>query len=677
MVDMKTREHFRDFKSEMDDLISAETAANHDAAVLELFSQTLIENGETEQIEIVQHEDLEGKNRCKFDGICFNEAVSRCDLLVSLCVNEDNMLVAAKDVDKIIQKAGRAFRYAVNNQGGSRFADEALSTVEKIHESLDTFSTGRIIVCTNGMINSWEPCGDNVIDLPDRSFTVSHQVYDLTRYTRLNQKQGSLDDIQIEFAAYTGKNLHCVEEQTQNKDYDTYLAILSGDLIYQLFEDYGPRLYEFNVRSFLQARGQVNKGLKATLKNEPEKFLAYNNGLVITVEDLEFDGEHGLPFIKSVQGLQIVNGAQTTASIHRAKKVDGLDLSEVSVAAKITCIRKKTDKDFIAKISQFANRQNNIQIADLSANHPLHTEIERLAKKNWCPEQKDRWFYERARGSYQMALFEAGTTKRQKDQFKREHPPAKKFQKTDVAKIWHLWHHRPHDVSVGAQKNFNQFMVELNEFGDADWKPDTDYFKKLIGIYILFKATEKIVRPSFQAYRANISAYTVSWISFHAKTKFDYELVWQKQDISESLRGQIKVLTFKIDAALRESGRNLNITEWAKKEACWQELSNLEGDFKWETIPEFGGDEPDFEKTVMDEAQLVSWCGSLTNLQLKELLVFGQVSNRLKDIEIGVLSTLLMNSSNNRYKEPSLKQAKRARAAFEACESKGFQFETT
>ena len=109
MVDMKPREHFRDFKSEMDDLISAETAANHDAAVLELFSQTLIENGETEQIEIVQHEDLEGKNRCKFDGICFNEAVSRCDLLVSLCVNEDNMLVAAKDVDKIIQKAGRAF----------------------------------------------------------------------------------------------------------------------------------------------------------------------------------------------------------------------------------------------------------------------------------------------------------------------------------------------------------------------------------------------------------------------------------------------------------------------------------------------------------------------------------------------------------------------------------------
>ena len=166
-----------------------------------------------------------------------------------------------------------------------------------------------------------------------------------------------------------------------------------------------------------------------------------------------------------------------------------------------------------------------------------------MAEINWCPGEKDRWFFERARGSYQVAQFNAGTTKSQKTKFKLECPPTKKFQKTDVAKIMHLWRHRPHDVSAGAQKNFNQFMVELNEFGDVDWKPNSDYFKKLIGIYILFKATEKIVRPNFQAYRANISAYTVSWISFHAKTEFDYELVWQKQDISEALKAQTKAQT--------------------------------------------------------------------------------------------------------------------------------------
>ena len=112
------------------------------------------------------------------------------------------------------------------------------------------------------------------------------------------------------------------------KEYETYLVILPGELIYQLYEEFGARLFEFNVRSFLQAKGKVNKGLRDTLRNEPERFLAYNNGITATADEIEAGLFMGEMTISRVRGLQIVNGAQTTASIHRAKKADKIDIGK-------------------------------------------------------------------------------------------------------------------------------------------------------------------------------------------------------------------------------------------------------------------------------------------------------------------------------------------------------------
>ena len=94
-------------------------------------------------------------------------------------------------------------------------------------------------------------------------------------------------------------------------------------------------------------RGKVNKGIRDTLINEPDKFLAYNNGIVATASEINIETEYSHPIIKSVRGLQIVNGAQSTASIHRAKKVDGADLSNVSLAAKFTLLKGEIDENFV------------------------------------------------------------------------------------------------------------------------------------------------------------------------------------------------------------------------------------------------------------------------------------------------------------------------------------------
>src|SRR5690606_40392749 len=86
--------------------------------------------------------------------------------------------------------------------------------------------------------------------------------------------------------------------------------------------DLGPRILEANVRSFLgvSSRG-VNKGIRDSLRETPQRFMAYNNGVVIVADDARLarteDGAIGL---LGLQGLQIVNGGQTTASIFFAKK---------------------------------------------------------------------------------------------------------------------------------------------------------------------------------------------------------------------------------------------------------------------------------------------------------------------------------------------------------------------
>ena len=73
---------------------------------------------------------------------------------------------------------------------------------------------------------------------------------------------------------------------------------------------------EFNVRSFLQDKVMVNKGLKHTIVNEPSKFVSYNNGISIIVDDIISFGENDNILTDKFNGIQIINGGQTTASIH-------------------------------------------------------------------------------------------------------------------------------------------------------------------------------------------------------------------------------------------------------------------------------------------------------------------------------------------------------------------------
>ena len=275
-------------------------------------------------------------------------------------------------------------------------------------------------------------------------------VWDHQRLFRAQASGLSCEPITIDIEERLGESLPCLEVPPETTDYRAYLAIVPGTLLHNLYHEFGSRLLELNVRSFLMLRGKVNKGIRKTILEQPERFLAYNNGLCITARSLELaDRRDGGMAIRGITGVQIVNGGQTVATIHRAGHVDRADLSRVFVQAKITVVNEAQIGTLVPLVSRFANSQNKVNEADFSANSKYHVKLQQLSETVWCPAEATRWFYERARGQYQVARAREGTTPMRKKAFDSRTPSKQKFDKVQLAKYVNTWRQLPYVVSRG------------------------------------------------------------------------------------------------------------------------------------------------------------------------------------------------------------------------------------
>src|SRR6202453_770500 len=283
-----------------------------------------------------------------------------------------------------------------------------LSQIEKL----------RLFVVTDGLTTVKERSSETRDGLQ-----TTYHVWDIRRLYRAITSGQQQESIDINFVRQFGAPLQCLVAPSTWTDYAAHLAIIPGPVLAQIYEEYGTRLLERNVRSFLQTRGKVNQGIKNTILNEPERFLAYNNGISATASSVRLvslpDGGFG---IASVKDLQIVNGGQTTASIHYVAKRDKADISHIHVPAKVTVVAEKQLSEIVPLISRYANSQNKVNEADFEANNPFHVQLEKLSRAVWAPavegsQLQTRWFYERARGQYQDALTREGTPARMR-QFK-------------------------------------------------------------------------------------------------------------------------------------------------------------------------------------------------------------------------------------------------------------------
>ena len=401
------------------------------------------------------------------------------------------------------------------------------------------------------------------------------EVMDIERLHRHWSEGKPRDEITMDLTEVCGGALPCVHVRSEGSGYDYALTALPGEALRFIYERYGARLLEANVRSFLNVTGKVNRGIRDTLTNAPERFMAYNNGIVIVADEAEFgsasDGSPGLLWLK---GLQIVNGGQTTASLYfTRKRSPEIDLRLVRVATKIILPRTKdalAENALVADISKYSNSQNSVRSSDLSANKPYQVELERLSTTVYCPDGVGRWFYERAAGSYHVMLMRDGTTPARLRILKNSIPTSRRITKTDFAKFMNAWAEKPHLVSLGAQKNFDKFMEEITtRVPEADL-PDAAAYKLMIAKSIVFKRAQNLIRPLFAAFQANILAYLIAVVANRIGSRINLQRIWERQDISPEFCDQIRTWAPEVHQVLSDSANGRMISEWAKKEDCWQ-----------------------------------------------------------------------------------------------------------
>ena len=381
-------------------------------------------------------------------------------------------------------------------------------------------------------------------------------------------------------------------------EYRTFLAFFPAPLLARIYGEHGQRLLERNVRAFLQAKGKINKGLQQTLREEPHRFLAYNNGLCCTAAEVALKaGKDGQPCLERVNDFQIVNGGQTTASIFHALKREKVDISQVVVQVKLTVLsdpQKVTE--IVPLISKYANSQNKVNGADFSANGKFHHQLEHLSRTVWTPptsgmDRGAHWYYERARGSYLDDKARQGTPKRRRE-WEENNPPERKFTKTDLAKYEHAWLGLPHRICLGAEKNFLAFAERLEDDGEP--AVDLNCFKYTIAKAILFRTAEKLFSAlALDGYRANTVAYALAWLAAHSQHRMDLPRIWEEQRVPPATQEMIKVACQSAYQHLTQTSGNVG--EWSKKAECWegfrtQELAANPGwEREWADAPFLSG----------------------------------------------------------------------------------------
>ena len=412
------------------------------------------------------------------------------------------------------------------------------------------------------------------------------QIWDIERIFTIYSSMQVREEITLDFTEY-GEGIPCLRADNAVSDtYESFLCVMPAEMLVDIYDRYGSRLLENNVRAFLSTKVKVNKNIRSTILNEPTMFFAFNNGIAVTVKELEFEDTPRGRFITSAVDFQIINGGQTTASLSSANFKDKARLDKIFIPMKLTKIgdmSSEQQEELIRKISRTSNSQNKVSEADFFSTHQFHVEMEKISRRISIEAggiKQVKWFYERARGQYlqeQMRMTEGAKRK-----FQSLNPKDQVITKTDLAKFRLSWEGYPHEVSKGAQRCFKTFAELINKAWDK--KPDQfneHYFRETVSLAIMYKTVDRLVMKQewYKAHRPQIVTYSIA-ILHHAfkqkfpRTEFNLTEIWTKQRLPAALLRLFEEITRQVNDFIVNGDRSgLNVSQWCKQSACWEKMT--------------------------------------------------------------------------------------------------------
>lgn len=550
--------------------------------------ELLSEAGETENYDIAFLErGLGTKNQLKINGYAISDNYETVDLFISLYEgSEEPTTIHKEDIDTAATRLKNFFRKAIysellNEIEESSTIFEFVNTLGTYKELRDSLIRVNAFILTNGIYKGEIPSHTEI-----SGYKIIYRVFDINYLYQISEDAHAPITINLEEG---GWQIPCLHAPSSNEDYDAYVAILPGDFLYEIYDIYGGRLLEQNVRSFLQFTGKINQGIRDTIKKAPHMFLAYNNGIAATADSMDVDSDG---IIKSISNFQIVNGGQTTASIYHTKKKDKVDISNIYVQVKLSIVKKKDEyTKIVSDISKFANTQNKVNNADFSANNLVLVELEKVSRYVMTPITPERsmqtyWFFERARSQYKNSRLKEGFTSSRQKAFDLKYPKNQMFTKVELAKYINCFEEiyeggklviSPHIVVRGSEKNYAQFIAKVLPTNPK--KITNVYFEDTIAKAILFKAADQLYGTkrtgnNIGELKSVVVPYTIGLLNHLTGGRIDLYRIWKNQKISNALSNLIYSLMQQVNPFIMRISPSNNYLEWAKKEECWLAIRN-------------------------------------------------------------------------------------------------------
>ena len=437
------------------------------------------------------------------------------------------------------------------------------SELKYIYDNLSTIVSVRLCLISNCFIKDYKIKNQRIDDK-----NILMDVWDIEKICANLVSESDHVSINIDFEGeqrYSIYKLPYIEMNSERYGYKCLSTMFPAKLLYKLYEDYNTDLLMNNVRFFLgfsQKKDDTNNGMRKTLKESNEMFLAYNNGITAIARDIEVESNKdktklenevgsaddfiSTGIIKKIIDFQIVNGGQTTASIFNAKRTDKkeVNLLGVYVMVKLIVIGENK-KDEITKISKATNTQNKVKFADFSSNNNFNREMERLSRTILIPNENNDplyWFYERVRGQYKIE--QNKRNKAGQESFKKMYPSDRKFDKEIIAKLWLSWYGSPHEAVKGSSTTYAKFLEVID---DGNYAPDETYYKRTIALLVIYKyLLQHGKEAEYSNATAPAAAYTLSYLNEVTQNNLDLIKIWQMQELTDEFKTFLDDLSDKV-----------------------------------------------------------------------------------------------------------------------------------
>ena len=254
---------------------------------------------------------------------------------------------------------------------------------------------------------------------------------------------------------------------------------------------------------------------------------------------------------------------------------------------KLTVSEPDIAKSIVPRISQYANTQNAVKKSDLDSNDEFQKLMERISRNTRIPQSNNavgsrKWYYERTRNQFQQDP----ERERNSKEFLRQYDKSRKIDKADFGKYRCMILMLPHRIATSREDCYNKYFKPMVI---EKWNKDRDffnvgYFKETVAAAILYKKVySEIPKRDWFGNRSSIKApltyYSICKLFDMLDSKgcrLNFDMIWENQSVDDVVIRQIaniaKTFSEYID---RIQANGVLITQWFKREECWNDVKKL------------------------------------------------------------------------------------------------------